>query len=274
MKIIIDQECIFTSPNAVKFRPAGELGGDLVSITLNTDGTQLRIAPVLSEENLAIYAANICNQINNIKIPCGSTVEYAGVSDTPFISLAAYELKKRGIQLEEIEFWHNYRDVESELQGWNIMSHAPASNKSNPVLHHHPEKLSCLHRNGDCIITFSSSFPVSKDNLSGINTRGCDVFEFDVRCPGVDSIFSKTTALIFAQEIKERILSIQAQNSNCVKRIHLVMSTSVSMTFCLAYMLIEPYMPRISIYHYDAHTKNKRSWGIDFSGGDYAVFIK
>ena len=273
MKIIIDQECIFASPYATKFRPLSEIDGDIIQVTLHDNIFSKKNADSLSKSNLTGCAVNICNQLDRITFPRDSLIEYAGVSDTPFISLAAFKLKKMGIQLEEISFWHNYRESDSELNGWCIMPDAPTSNKTNPVLHRVPEKLNCLHRNGECIITFSSSFLIDKNNLYGIKTI-CDTFEYDVRCPGVDSIFTKETAIAFADDVKKNILTIQSQNSNCIERIHLVVSASVSMTFCLAYKLIEPYMPPLSIYHYDSHAKIKRSWGIDFSGGDYSVFIK
>ena len=92
---------------------------------------------------------------------------------------------------------------------------------------------------------------------------------------GKDVICSKGIAIKTADNIIKSIQSIKREDPDSIRKIHLVIATSVPMAFCLAYKLLEPnYLPAIVIYHYNNQAKIKRQWGIEFANNAYKIVFK
>lgn len=169
----------------------------------------------------------------------------------------------KNIQFYDIGLWHNFRNLGLGIgsQGWRLLN--DVEDIPIPAL-----TMKCVNdrsaHNDEITITFATSFPIDEKNLIGLNPTVFKHYYFKsnvIKDVDVDNVFCRKQADAYANEVHKFI----SENPLC-KRINLVVSSSVAMTFCLAYKLLnENYSKEITVYHYDPQQTPCRPWGITFN---------
>ena len=267
MQLIIDQECIFNSVGKQCFtlHPSSNA---LVNIINFAGKNVLNGRPRLPDvSSLCACADEICSQIDSLDLS-QTYIQYAGVSDIPFIFLAVNKLKEKGMQLNDIGLWHNFREPYSKLNGWHLLEEGKRDD-SNAKFIECTTHTALQKPAGDCerrVITFASSSKIYYEDLIGMPVERYSTHMFEAKQIHRDAIMNKKVAIWYAERLKASIMSLKCDE------VHLALAVSVPMAFCIAYILLEhTYLPRIVIYHYEKQNRVKRPWGIEFSASGYKI---
>jgi hypothetical protein len=187
------------------------------------------------------FIAKFKNDINDSDV-----YGYMGISHTPFIMRAGYQLgdetkftmlhKKR-----DKDCYEELRDIDSGIL-FNI------------------EKKDIKNNCKELIVSISTTFPIQDNQLSILQPENKSVIKFISSELGFDVITSK-------KQVEAYVSSILTEVRNTVKdkgitKIHMVISSSVTFTFALGQALSNHYDPEVVVYHFDINNPKKYLWGI------------
>ena len=121
-----------------------------------------------------------------------------------------------------------------------------------------------LNENSDeLIVGLSTTYKINYNELNVFKPEqknliifSCDTLDFDV-------INSRTQITSYVGFMMKKIREISKDKN--INKIHMVLSTSVAMTFALGQAISLNNDPNIIIYHYDRNDSRKYTWGLDLS---------
>ena len=212
---------------------------DLVDDFKNINGDYNDIHYIIKKQDE--YLDNFVKSINNT-----DSYGYVGISHTPLILRAGYRFgdetgyilfhKKRNSEYyEELNNDDNYTSIKLEKK--DIKKNAE-----------------------ELIVAISTTFQIKDDELKVLKPEQKSIIKFTTDEKGFDIILSKKQVDNYINTILSEVRHIVKENS--IKKIHLVISSSVAFTFALGRSLSSHYDPEITVYHFDINTQEKYPWGI------------
>lgn len=185
---------------------------------------------------------------------------YMGIAHTPLIFRLAYQL---GDEISIVLF-HKYRTGDTkkfkELK----------SDKDFKNIQIYYENLNV--NSNELIFGLSTTFPIKIDELKVLKSENKNIIIFQSEELGFDIINNKNQVESYVQTIMKKIREVV--KSKNITKIHIVLSTSVAMTFALGRAISNTHDPEIIVYHFDQKDEKKYTWGIDlFKNFDNCLII-
>lgn len=112
----------------------------------------------------------------------------------------------------------------------------------------------------ELIVGLATTFEIDNEDLKVLNPDGRNVIIFESEERDFDIITSKNQVDEYKNYILNKVRNIVKEKN--ISTIHMIISSSVAMTFALGQALSETYDPEIIIYHYDKQSTLKYTWGI------------
>ena len=113
-------------------------------------------------------------------------------------------------------------------------------------------------KSDELIVAIGTSFEIKKEELQNLQPDCKHILYLKTNLLGFDTILSYEDARELRMDILGQIREIVKKYS--IKKVHMVISSSVAFTFFLAQGYSEHHDPEIIVYHYD---KGKYTWGIN-----------
>ena len=171
---------------------------------------------------------------------------YMGIAHTPFILRAGY---KTGDETNFIMF-HKIRnkDYFEELSESEVYT---------PIK---IEKKEIKQDTRELVVAISTTFPIDDNNMVVLNLESKSILKFKTDDLGFDVILSNKQIEQYINTILYEVRQIVRDND--IRKIHMVISSSVAFSFALGQRLSSNYDPEIIVYHYDSNNEKKYPWGI------------
>lgn len=180
---------------------------------------------------------------------------YAGVAHSPLIARAGFRL---GDESSYIIF-HKKRDNGNEF----FEELNEDTDYSNITI----EKKEIKEYANELIVAISTTFPILDNSFNILRPDQNSVIKFTTAKQGFDMILSKNQVDSYIRTILSEVRQIV--NENDIKKIHVIISSSVAFTFALGRSFSKHHDAEVIVYHYDKNTEGKYPWGIslfkDFS---------
>ncbi len=187
------------------------------------------------------FIDNYIKSINNT-----DSYGYLGVSHTPLILRAGSMF---GDESGYILF-HKKRDFDY----YEMLSN---DNIYTPLI---IEKKDIKKSPDELIVAISTTFQIKDEELEIFKPEQKSIIKFSTDKKGFDIILSKNQVDNYIKAILSEVRKIVKEKR--IKKIHLVISSSVAFTFALGRSFSNNYDPEIIIYHYDMKTQEKYPWGL------------
>lgn len=210
---------------------------DMINLTVNSD-----IVTVV--DNMAIKAQKSKYQ-----------VVYYGVAHTPLV----FRLGLKYGDQDNVKLLHKKRSNDDEFEEWGT---------GKTSIWVSSQEVNCSKKSDELIVAIGTSFEVKKEELQTLQPDNKHVLYLQTNPLGFDAILSYEDAQSLRVGILGQIRQLVKKYS--IKRIHMVISSSVAFTFFLAQGYSEHHDPEIIVYHYD---KGKYTWGINMSEQGRNAFI-
>lgn len=184
-----------------------------------------------------------------------SIIFYYGVAHTPL----AFHLGYQFGQTCKVHFLHRFRPTEDAQEFREL----PISDEDKAALFH-SDPFNEDYYNTDSqemLVAIGTTYPIKKEDLRIIDVEQ-DMFIYSVQADketlGYDFFSSYRKIHSYADRFVSDIRKICKERN--IKKIHMVLSTSVPFTFYLAQEMNSNQFPEIIVYHYD---HGCYTWGID-----------
>lgn len=202
------------------------------------------------------YAIKIQDKfVEDFKRNISSKYEYGymGIAHTPLILRMG---NKIGDELD-ITLFHKYRTGDTKV--FKELNKSTEFKKLNIL------SKSLNQNNNELIVGLSTTYPIKYEELEVLkpDSKNIIIFGFSQGELGFDVITSKKQIESYTQDIMREIRNIVKTNN--INKIHMVLSTSIAMTFALGQAISLNNDPSVTIYHYDINNPQKYTWGIDLS---------
>lgn len=171
---------------------------------------------------------------------------YMGIAHTPLILRAGY---KTGDETSFIIF-HKKRnkDYFEELNESEIYT---------PIK---IEKKEIKQDSQELVVAISTTFPIEDKSLSALNYKEKSIIKFKTDDLGFDVIISNKQIEQYINTILHNVRQIVRDYD--IRKIHMVISSSVAFSFALGQRLSSNYDSETIVYHYDNNDEKKYPWGI------------
>lgn len=174
-------------------------------------------------------------------------VVYYGVAHTPLV----FRLGLKFGDQDNVKLLHKKRSNEAEFEEWG---------KGSTGIWITPEEGNSSKKSDELIVAIGTSFEIKKEELKVLQPDNKHILYLQTNLLGFDNILSYEDAqslrINILGQIRERVKKYS------IKKIHMVISSSVAFTFFLAQGYSEHHDPEIIVYHYD---KGRYTWGINMS---------
>lgn len=186
---------------------------------------------------------------------------YYGIVHTPLIFRAGYMYGDQ----QEIHLYHKKRSNNANFEEWDTSLDVDKwETRFKDVKE---ENKSC--KSNDLIVSISTSLEIKNVEIESVTNAKCHMIKFQLHTLGFDIIGNYTQAEILRKQILSKIREMVKQYD--IRRIHMVISSSVAFTFFLGVGFSFQHDPDIIVYHYE---NGKYIWGIDMKkSGSSAVII-
>ncbi|WMJ81470.1 SAVED domain-containing protein [Clostridium sp. MB40-C1] len=178
---------------------------------------------------------------------------YMGIAHTPLILRMGNQI---GDEIDVVLF-HKYRTgntkVFKELSNNKEFKHLS-------ILRSHLKESS-----NELIVGLSTTYPIKYEELDILKPDDKNIIIFGLNPEELrfDVITSEKQVEDYTQYIMKEVRSVVKDNN--ITKIHMVLSTSVAMTFAVGQAISLNNDPSVTIYHYDINNSRKYTWGIDLS---------
>ena len=174
-------------------------------------------------------------------------VVYYGVAHTPLV----FRLGLKYGDQDNVKLLHKKRSNEAEFEEWR---------KESTGIWITPEEGNSSKKSDELIVAIGTSFEIKKEELKVLQPDNKHILYLQTNLLGFDNILSYEDAQSLRINILGQIRDRVKKYS--IKKIHMVISSSVAFTFFLAQGYSEHHDPEIIVYHYD---KGRYTWGINMS---------
>lgn len=172
---------------------------------------------------------------------------YMGIAHTPLVLRAGYKIG------DEIRFalFHKKRneDYYDEL------------NNNEDYEKIQIEKIDMNDDSNELIVAISTSFQIDDSSLRIFEFSSKSLLKFNLENKGVDIIISYKQVDEYINYIQNKIKQVVAENN--IKKVHMVISSSVAFTFTLGQSISENHDCETIVYHYDRNHPLLYPWGIN-----------
>lgn len=171
---------------------------------------------------------------------------YMGIADTPLILRAGY------IMGDETKFlvFHKERSKEFFEELDDAETLMPMEIESRKIVK------GCK----ELIVAISTTFPIVDSQLSVFNLEHKSFIKFETIQKGYDVIKSDKQIQKYVMFILNEVRDIVRKNA--IRKVHMVISSSVAFTFVLGQRMSSRYDTDTVIYQYDSKTDKLYPWGI------------
>ena len=174
-------------------------------------------------------------------------VIYYGIAHTPLIFRMGLKVGDQ----DNVKLLHKKRSNDANFEEWGIgrtgirviSTEANSSKKSDEL-----------------IVAIGTSFEIKKEELQSLQPDSKHILYLKTNLFGFDTILSYEDARELRIDILGQIREVVKKYS--IKKVHMVISSSVAFTFFLAQGYSEHHDPEIIVYHYD---KGRYTWGINMT---------
>lgn len=177
---------------------------------------------------------------------------YYGIAHTPLIFRLGYQ-----VGLKDMFFLHSYqRD-----SGNRRFSELYESDQDKQDFSRFDQE-NLQSKSQELLVTIATTYPISKQDLSCFNLREMHTLELEVTETniGTDFFSSYRKIVSYCTAITHELRKICKQYN--IKKIHIVLSTSVNFTFVLGQYLNNNQIPEIIAYHYKKGDDPCYPWGV------------
>lgn len=117
----------------------------------------------------------------------------------------------------------------------------------------------------ELIVGLATTFEIKYEELKVLDPDEKNILMFKSESLGFDVITSKKQVDNYVKYLLDNVRKVVKDKN--INKIHLVISSSVAMTFALGQALSEHYDPKIIIYHFDMKNPRKYPWGLELFNG-------
>lgn len=117
----------------------------------------------------------------------------------------------------------------------------------------------------ELIVGLSTTYEIKDEELKVLNPDNKNILIFSTLELDADIIVSRKQVDYYSKYVFKEVRKLVKDNN--IDKIHMVLSTSVAMTFALGQEISLNNDPHIIIYNYDRNDVRKYTWGIDLSKG-------
>lgn len=180
------------------------------------------------------------------KLINGEKCGYMGLAHTPLILRAGYKIGDGS----KIKIFHKKRDFE--------YYEALNDEENNMLIGIDRKEIN--KRSDELILGISTTFEINDNDLKILKPQNKNLIIFKTEDLGYDVITSQKQIECYVAYIMKIVRDFV--KSNNINKIHMVISSSVALTFCLGQAISETYDPEIIIYHYESKNPKKYPWGM------------
>lgn len=251
-KKIIDKKIIgHSSMSTVQFIAETNSEYEVIEINLIDD-----MKDTTSDYDKIKYAINRQDKfVEKFKRDISSEYEYGymGIAHTPLVLRIGNQI---GDELD-ITLFHKYRTGNTKV--FKELNKNKEFKKLN-ILSKTLNENSC-----ELIVVLSTTNLIKYEELDILkpNDKNIIIFGLNSEELGFDVITSKKQIEDYTQYIMKEVRNVVKANN--INKIHMVLSTSIAMTFALGQAISLNNDPSVIIYHYDINNPQKYTWGIDLS---------
>ncbi len=182
-------------------------------------------------------------------------VTYYGIAHTPLVFRMGLKIGDQ----DNVKLLHKKRSDDANFEEWG------SERTSIRVI---PEEANNSKKSDELIVAIGTSFEIQKEQLKTLRPESKHILYLRTSALGFDNILSYEDARELRINILGYIREIVKKYS--IKKIHMVISSSVAFTFFLAQGYSEQHDPQIIVYHYD---KGRYTWGIDMNKSGKEAYI-
>ncbi len=177
---------------------------------------------------------------------------YYGIAHTPLIFRLGYQ-----IGLKDIKFLHSYQRDSGNRKFRELYEH---DRDKHDFSRFDQENLES--KSQELLVTIATTYSISKEDLSCFDLREMHTLEFEATeiNMGTDFFSSYRKIISYCSTIVDELRKICKQYN--IKKIHIVLSTSVNFTFVLGQYLNNNQIPETIVYHYKKGEEPCYPWGI------------
>ncbi|OUQ49492.1 hypothetical protein B5E62_10710 [Lachnoclostridium sp. An118] len=183
-------------------------------------------------------------------------IAYYGIAYTPFVFRLGYKIGDQN----NVILLHKKRDNSKIFEEWN---------EENTGIHINYVEEHNLVDSREIIVAISTSLNIQDHHFNILHPENKHILKFVTNYMGFDSIVSYKDAEQLRTIILSTIRNIVIKYN--IKRIHMVISSSVAFTFFLAQGFSQQHDPEIVVYHYEQGTY---TWGINMNQISERAYIK
>lgn len=170
---------------------------------------------------------------------------YYGIAHTPLIFRLGFKLGDQN----NVMLLHKIRANNSLFDEWS-----KDTNGYSAIV---PEESNKSVQSTELIVSISTSLKITKKDLESLKPENKHILNFESNVISFDSIMSYYQAESFRSAIMHGIRECVKKYN--IKKIHMVISSSVAFTFLLGQALSAQHDPVTVVYHFE---KNRYPWGI------------
>lgn len=172
---------------------------------------------------------------------------YMGIAHTPLIVRMANQLGDENL----ITLFHKKRDCDV-FEKLNDEESYPKLLISKNIID---------RSNDELIVGLATTFDIKYEELKVLNPDEKNILMFKSENLGFDVITSKKQVDDYVKYLLDNMREVVKDKN--ISKVHLVISSSVAMTFALGQALSDHYDPKIIIYHFDRKNQRKYTWGLE-----------
>lgn len=174
-------------------------------------------------------------------------VTYYGIAHTPLIFRLGLKIGDQ----DNVKLLHKKRSNKAGFEEWGI---------GRTGIRVTSEEVNSSKKSDELIVAIGTSFEIKKEELKVLRPDNKHILYLQTNLLGFDTILSYEDAQSLRIDILGQMREMVKKYS--IKKIHMVISSSVAFTFFLAQGYSEHHDPEIIVYHYE---KGRYTWGINMS---------
>lgn len=182
-------------------------------------------------------------------------VTYYGIAHTPLVFRLGLKIGDQ----DNVKLLHKKRNNESFFEEWG---------KERTDIRIIPEERNSSKKSDELIVAIGTSFQIKKEELKVLQPDNKHILYLQSNFQGFDVVSSYEDAQSLRIYILGQIRELVKKYS--IKKIHMVISSSVAFTFFLAQGYSEQHDPEVTVYHYD---KGKYIWGVNMTENGKNAYI-
>lgn len=177
---------------------------------------------------------------------------YYGIAHTPLIFRLGYQ-----VGLSDINFLHSYQRDSGNRKFRELYEYDQDKHDFSRF-----DQKNMESKSQELLVTIATTYPISKGDLACFDLREMHTLEIEVSDinMGTDFFSSYHKIISYCTAITHELRKICKQCN--LKKVHIVLSTSVNFTFVLGQYLNNNQIPEIIVYHYKKGDDPCYPWGI------------